>query len=509
MGRNTLVHSAHRLALALALVWHAPLVLANGWEHTAIPVETLISALDDPDALVRARAAHSLGHHSKEVATNALIKTLEEGEPDPGVRQAIFSSLGKAADSAALGVIAHCLGSETVIAVRTACAEALGGMEGDQALEQAQSAINDPAPPVRLAAIRSLGYIGGDQAAQTLQGLLDESERFSTAAIRALGHTAHQSAVAPVARFVDVTLPATTLVPALKSLTQLNGKSAIAKIEHVYNETKDDRVKRFALIALGTMSSEVGRFGLSDSLTSSDPLMRIQALEIIRELKDPVLLKATIKAGTEFAKGFFEKDIEDLRVDADKTVVELAILNEFLRTVIAIDPHHADSMFAISGRDILFTPTSPTDLHIAEGLYKARWQSIYGAGYTHIGANDLIIRDGFADSDSRLRAVAVRAMGVNNPQRFRAEVLEGLTDPSPEVRRQSAIVLGRFGDPDNLDPLIDATADSHNMVRLEAIRSLGYLGLLEARVVLQDIHKNDADPRIRESAFNSLSLLNK
>ena len=80
---------------------------------------------------------------------------------------------------------------------------------------------------------------------------------------------------------------------------------------------------------------------------------------------------------------------------------------------------------------------------------------------------------------------------------------QGYLDP------QSAIVLGRFGDPDNLDPLIDTTADSHNMVRLEAIRSLGYLGLLEARVVLQDIHKNDADPRIRESAFNSLSLLNK
>jgi HEAT repeat protein len=54
----------------------------------------------------------------------------------------------------------------------------------------------------------------------------------------------------------------------------------------------------------------------------------------------------------------------------------------------------------------------------------------------------------------------------------------GLSHPSPEVRRLSCEFLGRVPHPNHAPALIAALADPHVSVVIEAVRALGYSGML-------------------------------
>ena len=501
-------------AYCLVVAWLPYQAIANGWEHTAIPVELLIEALGHDDAQIRQQAAHSLGHHHTDNVTRALLTSLQQGEMSDSVRQAIFASLGKIGSPLALKAVDQCLRHDPLVATRTLCAAAVGNIFDSRSLSLAQFALNAPEKPVKRAAITSLGYLGGALAVESLTPFVGESSPFRLTAIRALGYSAHPSAIPAIAKFIHPTSEPALLVEALKAVTRLGSKEILQPIQAVFNESSDQRVRRFALIALHSDTQQGQSQGLVESLHDPDPLMKIQALELIRELGDQQLLDATISIGSDFAVNFYKQTPDTIRNNPKQALVNLSVINEFLRTVIAIDPHHGDPLFAITGQWIDFAPRSPIELSIAQGLYKARWQSIYGAGYTHPGAMDDLILAGFSDSDARLRAVAVRSMGVNNPERFLEQTLISMNDKVADVRRQGAIVLGRArglanDESKQINALLQATFDDHFLVRIEAISSLGYLGNPTARQRLTTLKNNDADARIRASASHSLALLKK
>lgn len=116
----------------------------------------------------------------------------------------------------------------------------------------------------------------------------------------------------------------------------------------------------------------------------------------------------------------------------NKAVVELSVLNEFLRTVIAIDPHHADKLFKVVTQPYVVARNRPLLLQVAEGLYRARWHGLYGIGYTHAGTADDVLKRSIADPDARVRAVALRSMGVSDPTRFHSLAVKALNDISAE-----------------------------------------------------------------------------
>ena len=501
-------------ACCLVVAWLPYQANSNGWEHTAIPVELLIEALKHDDAQIRQQAAHSLGHHSTDDVAKALLSSLKQGETSDSVRQAIFASLGKIGSPLALEAVDQCLRLDPLVATRTLCAATVGNIFDSRSLSLAQFALNAPEKPVKRAAITSLGYLGGAPAVEALTPFIDEPSPFRLTAIRALGYSGHPNAVPAIAKFIHPTSDPALLVEALKAATRLGSKDILQPIQVVFDESTDQRVRRFALIALHSNTKQGKSQGLLESLNDPDPLMKIQALELIRELGDRRLLDATISIGTDFTHHFYEQISNAIRDHPKQALVDLSVINEFLRTVIAIDPHHGDSLFAIAGKRVDFTPSSPVELSIAQGLYKARWQSIYGAGYTHPGAMDEVILAGFLDDDPRLRAAAVRSMGINDPERFFDQTLVSLNDKAADVRRHGAMVLGRtrnLGDDElkQIDALLLATFDRHFLVRLEAISSLGYLGNPKAKQRLTTLKNNDADARIRASASHSLALLEK
>ena len=240
--------------------------------------------------------------------------------------------------------------------------------------------------------------------------------------------------------------------------------------------------------------------------------MLIQALEIARELNDPSISATILTEAKPFFSRFYGQSAQSLQNDPQNAIIQLSVINEFLRTIIALDPHHGDVLFSLAATPLEVEANSPILLTVAEGLYKARWQGIYGIGYTHVGKADSVIQQGYKDKDSRLRAVATRSMGVNDPARFRDLALRALEDRVAEVRWQAAIVLGRDTGLSDLAPLIKATLDKDARVRIEAVLSLGYLATSRANHhgvegVLERVIEEDGNARVRASASFALELL--
>jgi len=488
---------------------------ANGWEHTAVPVTALISALGNEDAEIRQRAAHSLGHHHTDQVVKLLIKTIERGEENIRVRQAVFSALGRIGNALAVPTIAGCLKSEQEVSVRTMCAVSLEQMRTPEAEEAVLSAIDDSETPVKLAAISSLGHQQTQLAAQTLAPYLQsEDMRTLLVAIRALGNTRQEEALDALKAFIKAKTDVSTLVEVLRAVAVIGSSSVAEQVKEVLEESDNPRVRRHALITLGSIDKNSVQEGLSKSLKSDDPLMLIQALEIARELDDPSIVSAILSAAKPFFSRFYGQFPDHLKTDPENAIVQLSVINEFLRTIIALDPHHADELFSLAATPTAIEVSSPILLTVAEGLYKARWQGIYGIGYTHIGKADSVIQQGYNDKDSRLRAVATRSMGVNDPTRFRDLALRALQDRVAEVRWQAAIVLGRDAGLSDLAPLINAARDTDARVRVEAVLSLGYLATSQAdhhdvEGVLEGVISEDKNARVRASASFALELLRK
>ncbi len=227
---------------------------ANGWEHTAIPVTALISALGNEDAEIRQRAAHSLGHHPTEDVARILIESIARGESSVQVRQALFSALGRIGDSLAVPVIARCLETEEEVSVRTLCAVALENIRTPEAEKAALRAIKDSESPVKLAAISSLGRQQSLLAAQTLAAYLQsDEERTVLVTIRALGNTRQEQALVALEPLISSEVETSKLVEVLKAVAVIGSGSVSKQVKAVLGQSNDPRVKRHALIALGSI----------------------------------------------------------------------------------------------------------------------------------------------------------------------------------------------------------------------------------------------------------------
>jgi uncharacterized membrane protein YkvA (DUF1232 family) len=81
------------------------------------------------------------------------------------------------------------------------------------------------------------------------------------------------------------------------------------------------------------------------------------------------------------------------------------------------------------------------------------------------------------DKDQNVRLSALRALSnIGNPA---SEIVPGLIDGSADVRALAAEILGRTGNEEVIIPLVSASRDKNNVVRLSAVRALGNLSVNE------------------------------
>ena len=494
--------------LVFVFIFYCPATYSNGWEHTSIDFEVLVSALNDANPNLRRRAAESLGFRPQPGATDALLARLEKAEAVDRVRQEIYQALGRIGDESALGAIGDCLAKETAIALRAQCAAALGNYDSPAAERLTLKSVHDENQHVRLRAVASLGSFSSATTVQTLTEFTrDMDTQIKHTALLSLGRTGSTAATPLLVDGLQRSTNRDQTLVVLRALTLLANPDAIEVIQAVYRRNDDEEIRRHALVAMASTRARGSESYFLDALSSEDHTSQILGLAVLRNFGTPEQVPVIAEHGLIESRDLFSQDKEQLLRDPLRTINNLQLLNEYLKTIVRLEPGAGERLYEMAAIPISLPRSSSAALKIAEGFYNARWQSIYGLGYTGTARAVELVAAGLQDSDARIRAVATRSMGVLGNLQDIESIEKMLFDPAAEVRWTAARVLGRLSAEGSVDLILQALNDSNAQVRLEAAISLGYLRAQAAAQKLSELAAKDPDPRVREAAVYAASLI--
>lgn len=496
------------LSVVLAAGFYCPAAHANGWEHTSIDFSVLVAALNDKNPNLRRRAAESLGFRPQAGVTDALLARLSQVEPVARVRQEIFHALGKIGEASAVDAIADCIANETSIPVRAQCAAAVGNFSSAVAEDLALKATNDENLQVRLQAVASLGGFSGEAAVQALTGFVEGADGpIRNTALLALGRTGAAAATVVLVETLRQENSREQILLLLRALTLLANPDALEVIQALYRRSDDEEVKRHALVAMANTRARGSESYFLEALSSEDHASQILGLAALRNFGSNKQAAAVTERALIESNNLFSRDSRQLLKQPLQSIDDLRLLNEYLKTIVRLDPKTGGHLYeqAIKSRSI--PPTSATNLKIAQGFYEARWQSIYGLGYAGTAQAAELIAATLNDPDPRIRAVATRSLGVSGQVKYIDGIEKMLLDEAAEVRWMAARVLGRLKAQDSADAIIQSLDDTNAQVRLESAIALGYLNTHSAKSKLSELAIKDPDPRVQEAAVYAASLI--
>ncbi len=491
----------------LVLIWPG-FAYSNGWEHTTIPMPVLIAALADPSAEIRLRAADSLGYRHQDDAVEHLVTLINKGESDLNVRQTVYQSLGRIGSPRATPILGDCLEQESQESVRAICVTALGLIQSGDAEPLVIDALADRSSNVRNAAITALGNFSSDKVTEKLVAQLNASDQsLHIRAIAALGRSRNPAAISDLLPLIGNDIDEPKLIETLKAVAAIGAIQSTERIERLYATTTSNRIRRYALMALSSTREDGAEKFAMEALSADDPLVRLQGLEVLRENNSKASVRKIAKVGLHHSKLLFERPDAWYDGISAEPIVELSLLNEFLRTVIALDPRYGYNLFASVSSPSTLPKNNARMLQIAEGFYRARWQGLYALGYTFNPGAESYLKLALTDPDPRIRAVALRSIGVYGAKNFKRQVIAAGKDNTAEVRWTAARVLGRDRQSANVGPLLSMLGDRDATVRKETALSLGYLGNHQAIDALNNVAITDTATPVREAASFALSLL--
>lgn len=487
-------------------------VHANGWEHAAVPFEALLEALAFPAAETRRQAAESLGFRGQTEAVEPLIRALSRPEPDSGVRRAIYAALGTLGDPRATDTVLYCLRHESREELRAECAMAIGLISDERGLDPLLVAlVTDPSPVVRYRATDALGHFAHPASTNALSSLVlhgpDQGQRLR--AIRALGYTGTEAAVDPLLRRLATSDDDVERVALSDALARLGSHKATAALQAEFDRARDPELRAQLAMALAATRDGDAYPTLVKMLADDLPGVRYFAIDGIRELGRPdgakPLARFSLDTSIRFAKRLPQRWAED----PTAVVRDLELQKSALRALVELDPVHALPAFVAAAEPQAVPLDSAAALQVAEAIYEVRRVALYGLGYTgdQKAADFLASDDGVGDEDFRLRATAVRSLGVLGSPEASEQMEVLLGDPAPEVRWTAAMVLGRLKDVESTAGLRDRLSDRVAEVRKQAALSLGYLGDTDALPQLRRLAVEDESDRVREAASLSVALL--
>lgn len=505
------------VALALILLAGAPRpALANGWEHGAVPFETLVEALSFESPAIREQAAHSLGFRGQAEAVQPLLDRLALSEPDGGVRQAIYVALGQLGAAAALPQLATCVGAESSAPIRAHCIEALGRLGSPRALEIVLDALSRATDAlVRDHAVEALGGFEDDRAVAALVDLLHAAADpvLRGRVLLALGRTGSEAAVAPVLNAFETATSDAERFVALRALAELRAPAATEALSAALEQAGDPRFRAAIAVALGASRDGEAAGTLLALLDDPNSVVRFVAVDGLQSLGVKSAAPALAALARRQAATLAGLSAEELAADRLRTVAALSLQVRALRAAVALDAPQAAAALLEAAEPREVARSSTAGVEIAAAICQRRRIALYGLGYATGAAREtarglLLGPGGIGDADPRLRAVAVRSLGVLGPPGTADRIRPLLgSDPSADVRMTAARVLGLLYDRPSAPALLAALADAHALVRKEAALSLGYLREPAARAPLEALTRADRSDTVREAAAYALTLV--
>ncbi|MBT8435378.1 MAG: HEAT repeat domain-containing protein, partial [Gammaproteobacteria bacterium] len=337
------------LCLVVILGCYSQYAHSNGWEHTSIDFNVLVLALDDPNPNIRRRAAESLGFRQQAGTTDVLLARLEKNETDARVRQEIYGALGKVGAKTALRAIQACLEKEKDIAVRAQCAGALGNIDSELAEQLALQGTDDEDKLVRVQAVASLGSFRSAATVEALKMLVnDKSTSIKNTALVSLGRTGSIEAMAVLVESLAQSSNREQALVSLQALALLSNPDTAEAIRKVYTQSSDEEIKRYALVALANTRAQGSESHFLDALSSEDSETRILGLVVLRNFGGPGEVPAIIERAMIESSDLFLEDSDQLLLNPTGTIIKLQLLNEYLKTIIRLEPGLGEQLYARS-----------------------------------------------------------------------------------------------------------------------------------------------------------------
>jgi HEAT repeat protein len=266
-------------------------------------------------------------------------------------------------------------------------------------------------------------------------------------------------------------------------------------------------LKRYALVAIANTRAQGSESIFLHALSSEDVETKILGLAVLRNFAGRSEVPAIVEHALIESSYLFHSDSDQLFLYPALAIQKLRLLNEYLKTIVRLDPASGEQIFLRSAKSVQVPRSTSAQLKIAQGFYRARWQSLYGLGYAGTDKAGEIITQALTDRDARIRAVATRSLGVLENSRHIDSIKTMLFDEVAEVRWMAARVLGRLGDAGSVGILTESLSDRNAQVRLESVLSLGYLNAHTAKQKLSELAASDPDQRVSEAAIYATSLI--
>lgn len=505
---------AFALLLALAIILTESRTYGNGWEHGAIPFEALIKALEFEAPEMRKQAAHSLGFRGQPEAVDPILRRLAKPEENSQVRSAFYLALGRLDDRRAVPALKVCLDKEARDDLRSDCVIALGMLSENSTLPRLLKAFyEDSSFLVRSSVIDALGSFSEEAAVEILATLVNSESNHSLRqrAIRALGRTGSQGAVKPLLKALAVFRSDNERLLIVNSLTLLRPSEATAPLTELLQKTEDPQLRTQIVIALGAIHEGDTYPTLIDMLTDNVPAVRYFAVKSLHELGRREAAIPINKLSLDVTRRFEKRTTRELLADPLPVIADLSFQLIALQALTDLDATKGMEALLRAARPREFPRDSAVALKIAEGIYRQRRIALNGLGYT--GSQEAAVflagPGGLRDPDFRLRAVAVRSLGILGFSEMVEKLLYLLGDPVAEVRWSAALVLGRLGDRKAVSPLMERLSDTNAEVRKQAALSLGYLGDRRAYEALTLLARDEESETVQAAAAYGARLLEK
>ncbi len=485
---------------------------ANGWEHATIPFDALLKALEFEEAATRTRAAQSLGFRGQKEAFEPLLRRLRRPEEDPGVRSAIYTAFGALKDRSAVPALVGCLETEQRQELRGDCVAALAEIADPQVVPRLLRAMSDDSSIlVRSRAVDALGRFSTPDAVSALAALLrrDANRSLRQRAIHALGRTGHATAVAPLLAALSKARSDKERSAIVVSLGRLGSSDATAPLTQLLRKTEEPRLRAQIVVALGAIRDGSASATLVQILSDPVPAVRYFAVTALMDLGRPEAVGPINELVLEISDSLDGRTDAELLENLTETELGLHLQVAALRAITGLDANAGLPALLRSARPRPLPRDSALALMVAQSIYERRRVALYGLGYTGSPEAVALLSGpaGLADPDFRLRAVAVRSLGVAGGADTAPLVLDRLEDESAEVRWTAASVLGRLGDARAVKPLIERLSDPTAEVRKQAALSLGYLGDHRAAGALRRLAVMEDNASVREAAAYATGLL--
>lgn len=506
MKRRALV--AATLAALLALAAPGP-ARANGWEHLAIPIDVLLRALEGDDVESRVRAAVSLGIKAKEQAVGPLLAALARPEPAPAARSAIYTALGKIGDTRALPALLEGLAGEDREELRGDAAAALGAIGDPTALPALLGALDRESFPVRIRLVDALGAFPEDDSIDALARLVEgNNQSLRRRAIGALGRNGADGAAAPLLAALANARSKRLRGDIVDALGIHGAPAAGAPLTELLAETDDAGLRLRIVAALGAVRDGSAAPTLIEMLGDGDSGVRYFAVTGLNRIAPPDAAGPLRGLYLATAKRLDRLATAGAMADPVASLRAFETLRAILRALLAIDAPTGLDAFLDGARPRPFPRDSSLGLQFGESVYELRRLAIVGLGYTDSDAAAAFVANGpLGDRDARLRAAAVRALGVLGRPGALDAIAPYLEDENGDVRSVATAVAGRLGDGRAVALLLRRFADSHPEVRRQAALGLGYLEARDVRDRVAALARDDANAKVREAARQTLHVL--